>query len=47
MSLCEIEPLLQILEGTEDLQRRTNRTDKAHLDIAARGFRVTGQNFLT
>jgi len=40
----KIEPLLQILEGTEDLQRWTDRSDEARLDIAARGsFWVTGQ----
>ena len=38
-----IEPPLQILSGNESLSKTTNKDDEARLDVAARGFWVTGQ----
>ena len=38
-----IEPSLQILSGNESLSKATNKDDEARLDVAARGFWVTGQ----
>ena len=38
-----IEPSLQILSGNESLLKTSNKDDEARLDVAARGFWITGQ----
>ena len=39
----QIEPQLQPMVGTEDIKQPKNTSDEARLDVAARGFWITGQ----